>query len=76
MALLFPVPMAVGALEAGQVSAFNMIGLAGGAGVALAFLVRMKDFIWGVAGIILLAIFGFDVKTTIERKYKSKKIIE
>jgi len=72
MAMLFPVPMAVGALEAGQISAFNMIGLAGGAGVALAFLVRMKDFVFGVAGIILLAVFGFDIKTTIEKKYISK----
>ncbi len=73
IAMLFPVPMAVGALEAGQISAFGMIGLSGGAGVALAFLVRMKDFIFGVAGIILLAVYGFDVKTTIETKYKSKK---
>lgn len=74
MAMLFPVPMAVGALEAGQISAFNMIGLVGSGGVALAFLVRIKDFMWGAVGITLLALFGFDVKTTIKRKYESKKI--
>ena len=72
VAVLFPVPMAVGVLEAGQVSAFGIIGLAGSAGVALAFVVRIKDFIWGVIGLILLAIFGFDVPKTIKRKYKSK----
>jgi uncharacterized protein (TIRG00374 family) len=72
LAVLFPVPMAVGVLEAGQVSAFSMIGLAGSAGVALAFLVRMKDVFWGIIGMILLAMFGFDVKTTIEKKYKAK----
>jgi glycosyltransferase 2 family protein len=75
MAVLFPIPMAVGVLEAGQVSAFGIIGAAGSAGVALAFLVRMKDFIWGVIGMILLAMYGFDVPKTIKRKY-TKKIIE
>ncbi|MGV8086340.1 MAG: lysylphosphatidylglycerol synthase transmembrane domain-containing protein [Candidatus Woesearchaeota archaeon] len=73
IAMLFPVPMAVGALEAGQISAFNMIGIVGSGGVALAFLVRIKDFIWGAIGITLLALFGFDVKKTIKRKYESKK---
>jgi uncharacterized protein (TIRG00374 family) len=74
LAILFPVPMAVGVLEAGQVSAFRIIGLAGSAGVALAFLVRMKDFLWALVGLLLLATFGFDVKTTIKRKYHSKKV--
>jgi glycosyltransferase 2 family protein len=72
VAILFPIPMAVGVLEAGQVSAFNIIGLAGTGGVALAFIVRMKDFIWGIVGLILLALFGFNVQKTIKRKYDSK----
>ena len=72
VAVLFPIPMAVGVLEAGQVSAFGIIGLAGSGGVALAFIVRIKDFIWGVVGLILLAIFGFDVPKTIKKKYRTK----
>jgi len=72
LAILFPIPMAVGVLEAGQVSAFSMISLAGSAGVALAFLVRMKDFIVGLFGMLLLAMYGFDVPRTIEKKYRSK----
>jgi len=72
LAILFPIPMAVGVLEAGQVSAFGMIGLAGSAGVALAFLVRMKDFIIGVIGMILLAMYGFNVQKTIKKRYRSK----
>ena len=72
LAVLFPIPMAVGVLEAGQVSAFGIIGIAGGAGVALAFLVRMKDFLWGVLGMVLLAMYGFDIQNTIKRKYRSK----
>lgn len=75
LAILFPIPMAVGVLEAGQVSAFNMIGLAGSAGVALAFLVRMKDFLWGIVGIILLAMYGFDVPKTIQKKYNTKNVV-
>jgi len=75
LAVLFPIPMAVGVLEAGQVSAFGIIGVVGSAGVALAFLVRMKDFLWGVAGMILLAMYGFNVQTTIKKKYKTKQII-
>jgi uncharacterized membrane protein YbhN (UPF0104 family) len=75
LAVLFPVPMAVGVLEAGQVSAFSILGIAGSAGVALAFLVRMKDFTIGIIGLILLTMFGFNIKTTIKRKYKSKNII-
>jgi glycosyltransferase 2 family protein len=72
MAVLFPIPMAVGVLEAGQAVAFGIIGLASSAGVALAFVVRIKDFVWGLLGLVLLAIYGFDVQKTIKRKYKSK----
>jgi uncharacterized protein (TIRG00374 family) len=75
IAILFPIPMAVGVLEAGQISAFNIVGLAGSAGVALAFLVRMKDFLWSVVGLILLPMYGFDVEKTIQRKYKSKNTL-
>jgi uncharacterized protein (TIRG00374 family) len=72
IAVLFPIPMAVGVLEAGQVSAFNIIGIAGSAGVALAFLVRIKDLLWAVIGMILLAMVGFNVQTTIKKKYKAR----
>jgi len=72
IAILFPVPMAVGVLEAGQVSAFEILGVPGSAGVALAFLVRMKDFLWALIALCLLATFGFDVGKTIERKYRRK----
>ena len=72
VALLFPIPMAVGVLEAGQLSAFALINLPANAGIALAFLVRMKDIIWAIIGIILLATYGFHVVKVVEKKYKSK----
>ena len=73
IAVLFPIPMAVGVLEASQISAFSIIGVVGTAGVALAFLVRMKDLFFGIIGMILLPLFGFNVPKTIEtleEKYK------
>jgi len=44
MAQLFPIPMALGVLEAGQVSAFAIIRSSANAGVALAFLVRNEGY--------------------------------
>jgi uncharacterized protein (TIRG00374 family) len=70
LALLFPIPMAVGVLEAGQISAFSVIKVSGGAGVALAGLVRIKDLFWGLIGLLLLAKYGFNVPKTIEQKYR------
>jgi uncharacterized protein (TIRG00374 family) len=69
IAQLFPIPMAVGVLEAGQVSAFTLIDLPGNAGVALAFLVRMKDIAWAVLGLVLLATYGFHIPKVVEGKY-------
>ncbi len=75
VAVLFPIPMAVGVLEAGQLSAFAILGFPGSAGIALAFLVRMKDITWGLIGLILLAIFGFSPTKIVKTKYKERKQI-
>lgn len=73
MAMLFPIPMAIGVLEAGQISAFAIIGLPASAGVALAFLVRLKDLTISFIGIILLALYGFHVPKVVKKKYVNKK---
>jgi uncharacterized protein (TIRG00374 family) len=72
MAILFPIPMAIGALEAGQVSAFALIGLHASSGIALAFLVRAKDIITAIIGMVLLAFYGFHVPKVVRKKYDSK----
>lgn len=72
VALLFPIPMAIGVLEASQVSAFTLIGLSASAGIALAFIVRMKDIIIAIIGIILLTIYGFHITRVVKKKYKNK----
>ena len=74
LAILFPIPMAVGVLEAGQVSAFALIRLNASAGVALAFLVRMKDIIWALIGLVLLATYGFHVGKVVRKKYGDKNL--
>jgi uncharacterized protein (TIRG00374 family) len=74
LAILFPIPMAVGVLEAGQISAFAIIGLNASAGVALAFLVRMKDIVFSIIGLVLLAAYGFRVDKIVEKKYEDKGI--
>ncbi len=72
MAILFPIPMAIGVLEAGQISAFALIGLPISAGVALAFLVRAKDIVTALIGLVLLAFYGFHVSKVVKKKYKNK----
>jgi uncharacterized membrane protein YbhN (UPF0104 family) len=72
IALLFPIPMAVGVLEAGQLSAFAIINLPVNVGIALAFLVRVKDILWAIIGLILLATYGFHLVRVVKKKYKSR----
>jgi uncharacterized protein (TIRG00374 family) len=74
IAVLFPIPMAVGVLEAGQLSAFAIINLSASAAIALAFLVRVKDIIWSLIGLILLATYGFHITTVVSKKYKNKNV--
>lgn len=76
IAQLFPIPMAIGVLEAGQISAFALIGLPTAAGVSLAFLVRFKDITVAIIGLVLLAMYGFhmkDVVKVVEKKYRNEK---
>jgi glycosyltransferase 2 family protein len=76
LAVLFPLPLSIGVLEAGQVSAFSILRLSGTAGVALAFLVRIKDIMWGILGMIFLAIYGFKIKPFTPNKSERAKIIK
>ena len=53
-----PIPAALGVLEGGQASLFGAIGLGAGAGVALSFVVRIRDILWTLIGLIYLALKG------------------
>ncbi|MGV8169503.1 MAG: lysylphosphatidylglycerol synthase transmembrane domain-containing protein [Candidatus Nanoarchaeia archaeon] len=74
-AYIIPVPMALGALEASQITAFSIIGISTAAGLALSFLVRLKDMVIAIWGIILLGLYGFKVNKVVEEtKYLNKDV--
>ncbi len=74
VAIIIPVPMALGTLEAGQIGAFGIIGLTAATGLALAILVRIKDIVFVVAGLIILAVHGLKFKDAVKQtKYLSAK---
>lgn len=66
IAYIVPVPMALGSLEASQISAFSIMGISAAAGLALSFLVRLKDFIIAIVGVIILGTYGISVKKTVK----------
>lgn len=61
-AYLVPIPMALGALEAGQVSVFGLIKVKAAAGVGLSLIVRVKDMIISSIGMLLLLFYGLKFK--------------
>lgn len=68
-AVLIPVPMALGALEASQLAVFRLLNLKTAGAVALAFLVRARDLAWTFLGMALLSYYGFKVSKTIKKTY-------
>ncbi len=80
IAYSIPIPAALGVLELGQVSAGALLGLKASIGVALAFLVRMRDFAWTVIGLILLGLYHQNLFHLYEksqreaRKYSLEKL--
>lgn len=74
-AYMMPVPMSLGTLEVSQISAFSIIGIGAAAGLALSFLVRLKDFIIAMIGIVILGIYGINVKKTVQdTKYLDRDV--
>lgn len=75
LAYMIPIPMSLGALEASQISAFSIIGVGAAAGLALSFLVRLKDIVISLIGIAILGVYGINVKKTVEEtKYLDKDV--
>lgn len=70
---LLPVPMALGALEAGQLSVFKMIKLSGTAGIAVALITRTKDIFWTILGFIALSLYGFKLTDNLEKEPEIKE---
>ena len=65
---LLPVPMALGALEAGQLSVFKMIKMSGTAGIALALITRTRDILWTAIGFLALTLYGFKLSNNLDKE--------
>ncbi|MBE2239862.1 MAG: flippase-like domain-containing protein, partial [Caldilineaceae bacterium] len=56
VAILLPLPAAVGALEASQALAMQLLGQSPAAGVSLSFLIRGRDMLLGLVGLALAGV--------------------
>lgn len=73
-AYLIPVPLALGVLEAGQMSIFPAIGLKAAAGIGLSMLIRARDLMWTFLGIIILLVYGFNFFKAYKESLKKGKL--
>jgi glycosyltransferase 2 family protein len=74
-AYILPVPMGLGSLEASQITAFSIMRISTAAGLALSFLVRLKDLTLAIIGVALLGMYGFSLKDAVkETKYLDKEV--
>ncbi len=73
-AYLIPVPLALGVLEAGQISTFGLLQFKAAAGVALSMIIRTRDLVWTVFAIIILLFFGFDIKKAYKKSLEREDI--
>ncbi|MFH1505556.1 MAG: lysylphosphatidylglycerol synthase transmembrane domain-containing protein [archaeon] len=71
IAYMLPVPLALGVMEAGQISIFKIFNREGAAGVALSLLIRGRDFIWALIGFFVLSYYGFSYSSEKEKNGKN-----
>lgn len=73
-AYLFPVPLALGVLEAGQIAIFSALGLPVAAGVGLAMIIRFRDLGWTCLSLPILGIHGFSLKKSYKKAVQEQDI--
>ena len=66
LAYFVPIPAALGVLEAGQMSAFSILGLKPYLGVTTSLIIRAKDTLIALIGLILVSLQGVKYKKKIE----------
>jgi uncharacterized protein (TIRG00374 family) len=67
IAYLFPIPLALGVLEAGQVSTFNALDLNPLAGFGLSMIIRFRDLAWTFVAFAILAFYGFSLSKAFKK---------
>ncbi|MFP4523462.1 MAG: lysylphosphatidylglycerol synthase transmembrane domain-containing protein [Candidatus Woesearchaeota archaeon] len=73
-AYLFPVPLALGVLEAGQIAIFSGLGLPVAAGVGLAMIIRFRDLAWTCISVPILGIHGFSLKKSYKKALQEQEL--
>lgn len=68
IAYLLPIPMALGTLEAGQISAFAILSLSTAAAVGMSFIIRAKDMLIAFWGVGILSFYGFDINKSLSKE--------
>lgn len=71
VAYSIPIPAALGVLELGQVGAAKILSIPSATAVALAFIIRIRDIIWTIIGIVLMIIFHMNIFNLFERSQKA-----
>ncbi|MFH1174594.1 MAG: lysylphosphatidylglycerol synthase transmembrane domain-containing protein [archaeon] len=75
-AYLLPLPMALGSLEAGQVSAFSLLRNSADTGIGVSLIIRAKDIFISMIGVAFMLIYGITFKNTaVERKEERAEYI-
>ncbi len=67
IAYLVPVPMALGTLEAGQLSAFSILSISSAAALGLSFIIRAKDMLISFWGVGILSFYGFNINKSLKK---------
>ncbi len=62
LAYLLPAPGGIGTLEAGQVSVFSLLKLHSTIGVGFALLIKARDSVVALAGLIIAFFYGINIK--------------
>jgi glycosyltransferase 2 family protein len=66
LAYAIPIPAALGVLEIGQLTAFSILNLPAALGITAAIVIRAKDLIVTIIGLILISIKGLGTIKTIK----------
>ncbi|MBN1175155.1 flippase-like domain-containing protein [Candidatus Woesearchaeota archaeon] len=73
-AYLIPVPLALGVLEAGQISIFSLLKLSSASAVGLATIIRARDLLWTLIGVTFLLTHGINFKKAYDKSIKKETI--
>jgi hypothetical protein len=71
IAVLVPVPMGLGSLEAFQAALFSVLGIGSASGIGLAMITRARDLLWVLVAVILSLYLG-SLRNLVKQAFDSK----